>query len=629
MSLHTWLRNLRPALAPGRGQRRHRRRGPLRAATHRLNVEALEDRSVPAFVAPVDYTVGAYPIGMQPGDFNGDGIPDLATVNTEPSGGGSVSGSVSVLLSNGDGTFQPARKTPALNDPYAAFGENTLAVGDFDRDGNLDLATNGVRVLLGRGDGTFVTTVPPVNFFGVTNSIATGDMNGDGKLDLLETAVDEFNGGTYVAVLLGHGDGTFSPANTASWASGPSEVFSLALADFDRDNKLDLALGGSAATAVLLGNGDGTFREYRAVGPLVGSLTVADFNADGKPDLASAWDSVNVLLGNGDGSFQAARSFTAVGVSVAAADVNGDRAPDLVLEGSYGLGGGSVLLGTGDGNFGPPITTAATGGYLVVADFNGDGRPDEALTGTTSATTVTALFNDGIWDGSPPPPPPLTLRVGDVTVVEGNKGTALAVFLVTLSAPPAQPVTVQYATANGTATAGGDYLGGSGILIIPAGQTGGTITVPVNGDRLGEPDETFFVSLSGATGASIADGVGMGTVADDEPRISISDFTKAEGKRNKTTQFTFTVTLSAAYDQPVTVSFQTVNGTATTGDGDYVANTGTLTFRPGETTKTITIAVKGDSKREANETFFVDLFGNSSNSWFSKERGLGTVLNDD
>jgi hypothetical protein len=87
--------------------------------------------------------------------------------------------------------------------------------------------------------------------------------------------------------------------------------------------------------------------------------------------------------------------------------------------------------------------------------------------------------------------------------------------------------------------------------------------------------------------------------------------------------------LSAAYDQPVTMSYRTVNGSATTGDNDYVAKTGTLTFNPGETTKTITIEVKGDSKREANETFYLDLFGLSSNARFTKNRGLGTILNDD
>ena len=161
--------------------------------------------------------------------------------------------------------------------------------------------------------------------------------------------------------------------------------------------------------------------------------------------------------------------------------------------------------------------------------------------------------------------------------------------------------------------AGSDYVAASGDVIIPAGQTSATFTVAVMGDRLPEPTETFAVNLSAATNATIGDGQGVATILDDEPRISISDVTKREGRNGKTTLFTFTVTLSAAYDQPVTMSFQTVNGTATTGDSDYVARTGTLTFAPGETTKTITIEVKGDSKREANETFYLDLFGISSN----------------
>src|SRR5262249_17539729 len=160
-------------------------------------------------------------------------------------------------------------------------------------------------------------------------------------------------------------------------------------------------------------------------------------------------------------------------------------------------------------------------------------------------------------------------------------------------------------------------------------ETSKTITVLITGDRLAEPNETFVVNLSSPINATTADGQGVGTIADDEPRISISDVTKAEGKKNQKTQFTFTVTLSAAYDQAVTMSYRTVDGTARTSDYDYVARTGTLTFAPGETTKTITIEVKGDSKEEANETFYLDLFDNSGNSLFTKKRGLGTILNDD
>jgi hypothetical protein len=228
------------------------------------------------------------------------------------------------------------------------------------------------------------------------------------------------------------------------------------------------------------------------------------------------------------------------------------------------------------------------------------------------------------WDGAPLP----SISINDVSITEGHTGTTAASFAVTLSAASNHTVSVEYTTANGTAAAG-DYQPTSGTLIIPAGQTVGMIIVPVNSDRLAEPNETFLVNLSGATNATIADGQGVGTIVDDEPRISISDVTKAEGKKGQTTLFTFTVTISAAYDQAVTISFGTVNGTATSSSGDYIARSGTLTFNSGETTKEITIQVKGDSKKEANETFFVGLFGNSSNVLITQDRGIGSILNDD
>src|SRR5262249_13502890 len=136
---------------------------------------------------------------------------------------------------------------------------------------------------------------------------------------------------------------------------------------------------------------------------------------------------------------------------------------------------------------------------------------------------LSVLLNDGIWDGSPPPPLPPSLRIGNVTVGEGNTGTQAVTFTVTLSARSDQSVTVNYSTANGTAAAGSDYQAQSGTLIIPAGQTTGTIAVSVIGDRLPEPNETFFLNLSGATNASIADGQAVGTIMDDEPRIRIGD----------------------------------------------------------------------------------------------------------
>src|SRR5262249_18578245 len=184
-----------------------------------------------------------------------------------------------------------------------------------------------------------------------------------------------------------------------------------------------------------------------------------------------------------------------------------------------------------------------------------------------------------------------------------------------------------YVTAETTATAGSDYVAASGDVVIPAGQTSRMLTVAVKGDRLVEPTESFTVNLTSATGATISDGQGTGTILDNEPRISINDVSTQEGKSNTTT-FTFTVTLSAAYDQALTVSYATADGTAKTSDSDYVATSGTVTFAPGETRKTITVMVKGD-KKESNETFYLDLFGNSSDSLFTRNRGIGTIVNDD
>jgi hypothetical protein len=260
---------------------------------------------------------------------------------------------------------------------------------------------------------------------------------------------------------------------------------------------------------------------------------------------------------------------------------------------------------------------------------NGDRLPEPTetffvnLSGATSAVIIRGNSVGTIFDDEP------RVSINDVTVTEGHTGTRPGTFTVSLSGPYDVPVMIGYATANGTATADGDYQAASGTLTFAPGETSKTIAVLVNGDRLGEPDETFFVNLSNLNYGFILDAQGWGTIVDDEPRISIGDVSKREGNGKKTTLFTFTVTLSAAYDQPVTVSYSTMNGTATTGDGDYIARTGTLTFAPGEMTKTITIEVKGDGKREANESFYLDLFGLSGNALFTKKRGLGTILNDD
>jgi chitinase len=188
-------------------------------------------------------------------------------------------------------------------------------------------------------------------------------------------------------------------------------------------------------------------------------------------------------------------------------------------------------------------------------------------------------------------------------------------------------VTVAYATANGTATAGSDYSANSATLTFAPGETSQTITILIKSDRVGEPNETFMVNLSGATGgAVIIDGQGVGTIVDDEPRISIGDVARSEGNSG-TTLLVFTVTLSAASDVAVTVNFATANGTAKAGE-DYDAQSGPVNFAPGETTKTISIAVKGDRKKEGDETFFINLTG-ALGALVLDGQGVGSILDDD
>jgi probable HAF family extracellular repeat protein len=303
-------------------------------------------------------------------------------------------------------------------------------------------------------------------------------------------------------------------------------------------------------------------------------------------------------------------------------------------------------LGTVVGNSQAWWTYAGEGGgllYRSVGFLWSDGVM-QRLGGLSNATAINNAgqivgngpYTTPPWDGpthayllTPATATTPLVTIDDVTITEGNSGTRTAVFTVRLSQASSQTVTVNFATAISDAIPGSDYQPNSGTLTFAPGATQMTISVPVIGDRRGEPNETFFVNLSSASNALITGGQGIGTIVDDEPRISLGDVTKVEGKKGARTQFTFTVTLSAAYDQPVTMSFRTADGTATAGDGDFVSRSGTLTFAPGETTKTITIEVKGDRKNEANETFFVDLFDLSSNAQFNRSRGIGTILNDD
>ena len=203
-----------------------------------------------------------------------------------------------------------------------------------------------------------------------------------------------------------------------------------------------------------------------------------------------------------------------------------------------------------------------------------------------------------------------------------------ATFTVSLSAASGRPVSVDYATANGTAIAPSDYLATSGTLTFAPGETTKQVTVLVNGDPLDEANETYFLNLSNAANATIADGQGLGTITNDDgqPSLSVNDVTVTEGNTG-TTDATFTVTLAPASGQSVTVDYATADGTATA-PADYAATSGTLTFAPGQTTRTVTVPVAGDLLDELDETYTLNLT-NAVNAAIADGTGLGTILDDD
>ena len=606
-----------------------------RSRSHHISracFEVLEARQLMSFTPAVNYPAGTNPQDMATADFNNDGRLDIVVANP-------TANSISVLLGNGNGTFQAAKTSAAGDNPLS------IAVGDFNADGKLDLAaanggTASVSVMRGNGDGTFQAP-SSIEIGSDPSSVAVGDFNGDGKLDLAATSNVYvpyysyyygnygFNEG-HVHVLLGSGTGSFAAPTDASLGFGYHT--SAAAADLNGDGNDDVVAVNVEYSAVTVALGSSTgdplgFAASYGTGWSPQAVAVGDFTGDGVLDLATAGQTVDILRGLGDGSFQWASQQFVDGTSVAAADFNADGKLDVVTADPWGATV-SVLLGRGDGTLTPAIDHAAGATPMAIAagDFNGDGRADVAAANAGSGN-VSVLLNNGVW----PALNASSISVGDVTVTEGNTGTLNAVFTVTLSAASNQAITVNYTTVDGTfantATAGTDYQVRSGQVTIPAGQTSATVTVPVNGDRLAENSETFSLRLTNPANAFIADGLGVATIVDNEPRISINNVSKSEGN-GKTTTFTFTVTLSAAYDQAVTVNYATANGSAT-GGSDYQAKTGSVTFAPGETVKTITIVVNGDKTRESNETFFVDLFGPSSNALISLARGTGTIFNDD
>ena len=251
-------------------------------------------------------------------------------------------------------------------------------------------------------------------------------------------------------------------------------------------------------------------------------------------------------------------------------------------------------------------------------------EPDETFT-VTLIRAANATIEDGdgtgtITDDDKPP----ALTIDDVTVTEGPG--AVAEFTVTLGAASGRTITVEYATADRTALAQLDYTASSGTLILPSGRTTGTVRVPVLDDTIDEPDETFTVTLIRAANATIEDGDGTGTITDNDkpPALTIDDVTVTEGPGAVAE---FTVTLSAAATDAVTVDYATSDGTARA-DLDYTASSGTLAIPAGGTYGTIQVSVLDDTIDEPDETFTVTLI-RAANATIEDGDGTGTITDND
>jgi len=614
----------------GSFQRPHLRRSKAgrRQAIGRACLEALESRRLLSFAPAVNYAVGTQPQDVVTADFNNDGRLDLATGNATFDNW-ETGNTVSVRLGNANGTFQPAQTSAAGVYP------DSIAVGDFNGDGKTDLvATAGwqtVAILIGNGNGTFQPPAfVPIAGYGAALSVAVGDLDADGKMDLaVASAYDLYDYG-WVEVLRGDGAGGFVTSGLAF--IGADSGMDLAIADVNGDTKLDVvaALYDRASVAVLIGNGAGslTWTATAATGPIPKSVAVGDMTGDGVPDLVTAGQYVDVIPGNGNGTFGTRiPHFPKSHTDVQLADFNRDGKLDAAVTTDWTVDGAvNVLLGNGTG----ALVRAASSqigtfpAALAVGDFNGDARPDVAAANSGSHN-ASVLLNDGNWSTTPP-----ALSINNVSVIEGNTGTANAVFTVTLAhGPAAANVTVNYSTDDWAARAAdGDYVPTSGTLTFTPGQTSKTVTVAVKGDYVGEEDELFLVRLSGAMNAELFEATGLGTITDDEPRISLSPPAAAvtEGDSG-TTPMVFMATLSPASTQTVTVDAYAFSWSAEPGvDFDVVSPT--LSFAPGETSKQVSVPIRGDLIDEYDEVVGVYL-SNAVGAVVASGFAEGTILDND
>jgi uncharacterized repeat protein (TIGR03806 family) len=290
--------------------------------------------------------------------------------------------------------------------------------------------------------------------------------------------------------------------------------------------------------------------------------------------------------------------------------------------------GSDYAAASGTLTFSPGVTSLS-----VLVTINGDtlNEPDEQFQVSLSAPSANATIAGGVATGTitNDDPQPLVSIAAPAVADEGNAGTKAFTFNVSLSTASSRTITVAWATANGTATVGSDYVAGSGVATFAPGATAQTVSVTVNGDTTFEPDETFTATLSNPTNATLGTASATATIRNDDaqPSISIASPSAVTEGNSGTKQLAFTVTLSNPSYQAITATYATTNGTAS-GGTDYQTTNGTVSFAAGVTTQSINVTINGDTAFEQNETFTITL-ASPTNATIGAATGTGTINNDD
>jgi Domain of unknown function (DUF4347)/FG-GAP-like repeat/RTX calcium-binding nonapeptide repeat (4 copies)/Calx-beta domain len=578
------------------------------------------------------------PISLGTGDFNGDTFLDLAVANLN-------SRDISILLGTGTGSFGTATSlfNPGNEIP------NSITVRDFNGDNNLDLAVanplsgvngNFVSIRLGAGNGSFSN---PTNFGAGINprSIAAGDFNGDSNLDLVTAPLS----GNNLSILLGDGTGSFSnPVNIINSVASLSVV----TADLNGDSKLDLVTSNNTATnnlSVFLGDGAGNFSAPVNFSAGTGNhfVVTGDFNSDSKLDLAvsnTASNNISVLLGDGTGNFGTATNFS-VGSSpesVVAGDFNSDGKLDLVAS-NGGSNNVSVLLGDGTGSFGTAVnfSVGTVPRFIAAGDFNGDSKLDLATPNFTSKN-VSILVNT-----------PNTVNFGAATfsATEGITDTVINIPVTISGGTPLNDVVVQIAIdPSSTATQNSDYTFSPTSITFPAGATGTALTqniaFTIKPDNVAENAETAILNFGTITGG-VADTTKQTTLTiatNGTVSYGIVAGTASISEGNTgTTPLTFTATRSGDTGGASSVNYA-IAGTATNvSDYNNIGGTsgatgiaGTINFTAGETSRTITLNILGDTIVEPDETIAITLSNPTSaglTPTITTATATTTITNDD